>query len=49
MAWMPCEVKWKINVINLWNRMLDLPDDRMGKQDFQVGYFNRRSLGTGSA
>ena len=33
MGWILCEVSWTI-MINLWNRMLDLPDERMASRIF---------------
>ena len=43
MGWIPCEVRWKINVVNLWNRMLYLPEDRMASRifswDISIGGF----------
>lgn len=33
--WEPCEVRWKGNMVNLWNRILDLPADRIASRIFK--------------
>ena len=34
MGWDSCKIRWKANMVNLWNRLLDLPPNRVASQIF---------------
>lgn len=34
MGWKPCEVQWKVCIARLWNRLVNMNDNRLTKKVF---------------